>query len=226
MKRLFKKNQIIITALAIMIVIAGYIEYSGRIGKENEFSDAIMDETSLFTENNEDNNSDLLEDIESLEIDLEDLENVDNTDNLQNIENAENDENVAAPGEAVLVSGTTNVNFIFEKKIEREQMCSEKEEILLGLINSENITDEQKQAAVDAMLQITSIMDKEAAAEMMLETKGFKDVIVSITDGQVDVVVNMENLTDADRAQIEDIVKRKTEVSADKIIISPIATNN
>lgn len=214
MKLLFKKNQIIITALAIMIVIAGYLEYSQRIGKENEFSDVIMDETSIFIEDAEDTSNELLEDIASLEIDIEDLENVENT------------ENAAAPGEAVLVSGTSNVNFIFEKKIEREQIRSEKEEILLGLINNENITEEQKQDAVDAMLEITTLMDKEAAAEMMLEAKGFKDVIVSITDGEVDVVVNMDNLNDADRAQIEDIVKRKTEVSADKIVISPVTVNN
>lgn len=223
MKRLFKKNQIIITALAIMIVIAGYIEYSQRIGNENDLSDAIMDETSISTADIEDTNTDLLEDIESLEIDIEDMENAENVDNLENVENTEN---AAAPGEAVLASGTTNVNFIFEKKIEREQIRSEKEEVLLGLINNANITDEQKQDAVDAMLEITTNMDREAAAEMMLETKGFKDVIVSITDGEVDVVVNMESLTDADRAQIEDIVKRKTEVSADKIIISPITVNN
>lgn len=223
MKRLFKKNQIIITALAIMIVIAGYIEYSQRIGNENDLSDAIMDETSIFTADIEDTNTDLLEDIESLEIDIEDMENAKNVDNLENVENTEN---AAAPGEAVLASGTTNVNFIFEKKIEREQIRSEKEEVLLGLINNANITDEQKQDAVDAMMEITTNMDREAAAEMLLETKGFTDVIVSITDGAVDVVVNMESLTDADRAQIEDIVKRKTEVSADKIIISPITVNN
>ncbi|NLZ80888.1 MAG: SpoIIIAH-like family protein [Clostridiales bacterium] len=209
-----------------MIVIAGYIEYSQRIGKENEFSDAIMDETSIFSANNEDTSNALLEDIESLEIGLEDLENLENVENVENVENIGNVENAAAPGEAVLVSGTTNVNFIFEKKIEREQIRTEKEEVLLGLINSENITDEQKQGAVDAMLEITTNMGREAAAEMMLETKGFTDVIVSITDGEVDVVVNMESLTDADRAQIEDIVKRKTEVSADKIIISPITVNN
>ena len=223
MKRLFKKNQIIITALAIMIVIAGYIEYSQRIGNENDLSDAIMDETSISTADIEDTNTDLLEDIESLEIDIEDMENAENVDDLENVENTEN---AAAPGEAVLASGTTNVNFIFEKKIEREQIRSEKEEVLLGLINNANITDEQKQDAVDAMMEITTNMDREAAAEMLLETKGFTDVIVSITDGAVDVVVNMESLTDADRAQIEDIVKRKTEVSADKIIISPITVNN
>ena len=31
MKRLFKKNQIIITSLAIMIAVAGYLNYSGRL---------------------------------------------------------------------------------------------------------------------------------------------------------------------------------------------------
>ena len=31
LKRLFKKNQIIITALAVMIAIAGYLNYSGRL---------------------------------------------------------------------------------------------------------------------------------------------------------------------------------------------------
>lgn len=38
----------------------------------------------------------------------------------------------------------------------------------------------------------------------------------------MDVVVNQSNLSDAERAQIEDIVKRKTEVSAEKIVITPI----
>ena len=31
MKRLFKKNQIIITSLAVMIAVAGYLNYSGRL---------------------------------------------------------------------------------------------------------------------------------------------------------------------------------------------------
>ena len=31
MKRLFKKNQIIIATLAVMIAVAGYLNYSGRL---------------------------------------------------------------------------------------------------------------------------------------------------------------------------------------------------
>ena len=67
---------------------------------------------------------------------------------------------------------------------------------------------------------------KEAAAEMLLEAKGFSDVVVSITDDNCDVVLNMGEVTDAKRAQVEDIVKRKTNISADKIVITPIVVTD
>ena len=73
------------------------------------------------------------------------------------------------------------------------------------------------------MVQMTAIAEKEAAAEILLEAKGFTDVVVSINDNAVDVVVNAAVLDDAMRAQIEDIVKRKTEIPASNIIISTIA---
>ena len=69
---------------------------------------------------------------------------------------------------------------------------------------------------------MTDIAERETAAEMLLEAKGFTDVVVSITDDCADVVLNMGEVTDAKRAQIEDIVKRKTNVSAEKIVITPI----
>ena len=65
--------------------------------------------------------------------------------------------------------------------------------------------------------------EKEAAAEILLEAKGFQDVVVSINGDAVDVVVNAPALDDIMRAQIEDIVKRKTEVPAENIIISTVA---
>ena len=64
-----------------------------------------------------------------------------------------------------------------------------------------------------------------AAAEMLLEAKGFSDVVVSITEDNCDVVLNMGEVTDAKRAQVEDIVKRKTNIAADKIVITPIVVD-
>ena len=60
------------------------------------------------------------------------------------------------------------------------------------------------------------------AAEMLLEAKGYTDAVVSIGDETVDVIINQANIDDANRAQIEDIVTRKTGVSADKIVISSV----
>jgi stage III sporulation protein AH len=67
---------------------------------------------------------------------------------------------------------------------------------------------------------MTDIAEREAAAEMLLEAKGFSDPVVSITDDKVDVVIHASSITDPERAQIEDIVKRKAEVGADQIIIT------
>ena len=107
----------------------------------------------------------------------------------------------------------------------REQVRSKNKEALLEVINNANITDTQKQAAIDNMISLTNIAEKEAAAEMLLDAIGYTDAVVSITDGSVDVVVNMANVDEAGRAQIEDIVKRKTGVSAENIVITPIHTN-
>ena len=105
----------------------------------------------------------------------------------------------------------------------KEQVRAKNKETLMEIINNVNISEEQKQEAVDGMIALTDIAEKETAAEILLEAKGFEDVVVSITDGMVDVVVNTADLSEAQRAQIEDIVVRKTGIGAENIIISTIA---
>ena len=82
---------------------------------------------------------------------------------------------------------------------------------------------EEKEKAVSSMNAMTDIAEREAAAELLLEAQGFTDSVVSITEGTADVVINMTEISDAQRAQIEDIVKRKTEISGENIVITPIS---
>ncbi len=56
----------------------------------------------------------------------------------------------------------------------------------------------------------------------MLEAKGFKNSVVSITDDKADVVIGMAEISDSQRAQIEDIVKRKTNIAGENIVITPM----
>ena len=128
------------------------------------------------------------------------------------------------PGEAVFTS-SASLNTLSGARLLKEQTRAKNKETLLEIINNVNISEEQKQEAVDNMIAITDVAEKETAAEILLESKGFDDVVVSITDSTVDVVVNAAELTEAQRAQIEDIVIRKTGVSADSIIISTLADN-
>ena len=125
------------------------------------------------------------------------------------------------PGEAVFTS-TAGVTVLSDAKLLKEQTRAKNKETLLEIINSGGLSDEQKQEAVNSMVEMTEVAEKEAAAEILLEAKGFSDVVVSINGDAVDVVVNAVELTDAQRAQIEDIVKRKTEIAAENIVISTV----
>ena len=230
MKKKLKKNQIIITALALMIAVAGYVSYtrsnldgtateaSAGISEDAyEISDTPIVEGEIFT------------DTDDGSLDVSSADQTAGTD----VASEESRHTIGAdaaetgsdlnPGEAVLTSSmVSNVDFAAEMKLAREQVRAKNKETLLGIVNSTTLTDEQKQAAVDQMIALTDIAEREAAAEMLLEAKGFTDVVVSITDNAADVVLDMGDVTDAKRAQIEDIVKRKTNISAENIIITPI----
>ncbi len=204
-----------------MIAVAGYVSYtrsnldgkaaaqaSAGISEDSyEISDDPIVEGDIFTDTGD--GLDVAAGTETAGTDVAQGENP-----------AESEIN---PGEAVLTSTAVgNVDFAAEMKLTREQVRAKNKETLLGIVNSATLTDEQKQAAVDQMIALTDTAEREAAAEMLLEAKGFTDVVVSITDNAADVVLNMGDITDAKRAQVEDIVKRKTNISAENIIITPI----
>lgn len=210
MKNLIKKNQLMITALAIMLAIAGYLQFAGNNLEEEEYLavDNRVNEISY-------------EELESMdsEVDIvmEDYLNEDMT--MVAEVQPEADE---IPGEAIFTS-TNGVAVLSEAKMLKEQVRAKNKETLMEIINSAGLTDMQKQDAVNTMVEMTSIAEREAAAEILLQAKGFQDVVVSINEDAVDVVVNMAELTDIQRAQIEDIVKRKTEIGAENIIISTVS---
>ena len=87
------------------------------------------------------------------------------------------------------------------------------------------ITEALGKENIDRIYEYADVLhcERENAAEILLEAKGFSDVVVSITDNEADVVLNMGDVTDAKRAQVEDIVKRKTGISAENIVITPLS---
>lgn len=111
-------------------------------------------------------------------------------------------------------------NFAAQAKITREQVRAQNKEDLQKIIDNEQISETEKQQAIDSLVAMTELAEKETAAEMLLEAKGFVDAIVNLTGETADVVVSNSQLGDDQRAQIEDIVQRKTGVGAEQIVIT------
>ena len=235
MKRIFRRNQIIITTLAVMIAAAGYLNYSSKkeVAGAEVYEAGMMDisDSDILAENQAKNGVDdgKLKEIASLDGDGEELL-PDGNEVAAMPESAESagaevsgQETAAAgienPGEAVLTGGTGISEYIAGVQLGREQIRAKNKETLMQIINSDQISEE-KQTAIQNLIGMTEISEKENAAETLLKAKGFVDPVVSITDGKVDVVVNAASLSDQERAQIEDIVKRKTEIGADGIVIT------
>lgn len=221
MKKLLRKNQIIITGLVVMVAMAGYLSMTER------------DELSMTTEN------EVVQDDEVADISDEDIV-LDGDDSASGVsvsavnagdkktsgkETQVSKEDLASrenAGEAVMVSNTVTKNYFEEAKLSREQTRAKNKDTLTQLVNNENATNEQKEKAMNEIMNMTDISEKETATENLLAAKGFNEAVVTILDDSVDVVVNAQELTEQQIAQIEDVVKRKTECQADKIVISPV----
>ena len=282
MKNMLKKNQIMITALALMIAVAGYLNFAGtKIGEEDfisvdgsnsELTYEISDEDTMnadmyaisLREDTEgtiadysqqaaatDANGDILSldtddaaitenyltegmDTNALAADTAATNNMTDSNLQANAEAAEShgvlaansEENADAniieqevPGEAVFTSAS-GVSTIAGANLLKEQTRAQNKESLMEIINNESLTEEAKKDAVNTMITLTETAQKESDAQMLLEAKGFAQTVVSISGDSADVMVAATSLTEAQTAQIIDIVQRKTEIAPENIIIT------
>ena len=204
MKRILRRNQLIITTLAALIAVAGYLNFTEKndIARKDKLKDKPVAEAGVNANANES------------------TEQEKSTDDIES-----NDQDVqSTPGEAIFVNATGTIDFIVEAKLSKEYVRATNSENLNAIIANKDLSTEEKKAAVNKVAEIADISEKEIAAENLIMAKGFKDVVVTMTDGYVDVIIVSKEMDDTTRAQIEDIVKRKLEVSADKITINVIDT--
>lgn len=234
MKKIFKKNQVIITALAIMIAVAGYLNFTSD---KQVLNTSVEDMESEGASGNSDDatvSAAVQDTIDGQEFALEDtgeVEEITDTDVAEAVyDNVEGEELADASldengdpidaekvGETVLTSASISLS---QAKLNREQTRSKAKEMLLEIINNESLSEDAKKDAIDKMLSMTERMEKETSAETQLTAKGFADSIVSISDDSVDVTLSISDLTDTQRTQIEDIIMRKTGCELSQIVIT------
>lgn len=202
MKRVFRKNQIVVAALALMIAAAGYLNYT----YEN-------DEKEIATMATKNEKQDEKKTKKTASLTEEEI--------LTDTEASSSDMGDEQAGETVLTdSKNVQVSKAASLKMDREQTRAAAKSTLMEVVNNSALTDVEKQAAVEELAVMTELAQKEAACELMLSSKGFEEAVVSIAADGADVILNATEVTDAQRAQVEDIINRKAGIAADHIVIS------
>lgn len=202
-KRIFKKNQLIITAMAALIAVAGYLNFAEKNLQDKAKEAAAKEKTTQESTEAENESQDSQQ-----------------TDSTAVSDSGQDTE--GTPGEAIFVNASGTVDFIVEAKMSKEYARVTSEESLQKIITDTSLSEEEKAVAVEKMVELTDISEREVAAENLIMAKGYSDVVVTKTDDYVDVIVIADEMDTVTRAQIEDIVRRKMDVEADKITINVI----
>ena len=234
-KKIFKKNRLVILALSVMIGVAGYLNFNA--GKRDDLLRQKAKETNADAEviSYDSDKADATEDELTDQANKETMGTSDNTevgeDASENtdttyLEQAALEENVELNsdeediGEAVLTSAQTMKSNLATAKLNREQSRARSKEALLAIINDETMDSAAKDEAVNSYVKLTDTIEKETDAETVLTAKGYTDCIVTVNDDTVDVTLPVANLSDTERAQVEDIVTRTTGYDVSQLVIT------
>ncbi|MGE4282235.1 MAG: SpoIIIAH-like family protein [Clostridia bacterium] len=187
-----KRKQVVMIALIVMILVAGYLnwsykrdmEYVPTFGEDLEASQKKIGEAQMVNSNLEQTTS-----------------------------------SMASQNDAVVVdTGSSNLYFI-EARMNKERARSEALETLQGIVDNTNSPKETKIIAQTEAIEVAKAIEKEGIIESLIKAKGFADAVIFIDRGNVNIVVQSEGLIPSQVAQIQDIIITHTGVTPEKIKI-------
>ena len=202
-KNLLKRNQIVIYAIALLLVTAGYLNYTSL--------NDIQETASLETDSSASEDEKIKEDEE------------------ESIE--KKDKKVADIGDAALVNSnevvkeeTTSTSvaddYFTKSKLERDTMYSQMLESYQKIINSSNSSEAQRQSATTEIAKINNLKNSIMICENLIGTKGFNKNIVLVNGDSVNVIIGTNKLKQEEIAQIQNIVSREMKAEIENIHIA------
>lgn len=246
-KKIMKKNQVVILALALMLMTAGYLNYTNNHENENMLlaglgdaqlvSANVADGNALTTNEVVESNSEATDSneqtqIESNENELNNVQGIDEQ-NALNGTSEESANNVDANAPTTnqqnanqadttqeTSTQTSNDDYFTRSKLERETMYSQMLETYTGILENEKISSEQKDIAENEIKNINDTKNAIMVVENLFETKGFENAIVFVNNPSVNVVIKAKELTTEQVAQVQNIVQRELKTEIENIHIT------
>ena len=232
MKQILKKNQIIISVIAIMLIAAGYMNYTSNekqaletaVLTDSEKYAGIGDAT-LVSANIADNN-DLVNNDETQNTDNENNDTSKNEDkkdeiksNEQNTETTEN----AVQNEintSTTVTENSGNQYFAELRLERDKMYSQMLESYQKILSNSQISETQKEISENEIKKINDTRNAIMIAENLIKNKGFQDLIIFINGDSISIIVKAKELKEEQIAQIQNIISRELKGEIENIHIS------
>lgn len=219
--KILKKNQIVIYVIAIMLMTAGYLNYS-----TNDSNNSV--ETSMNIESKDDskladigdatlvNSNDVVESNTQAQETTAEAEN-----NTTNSETTKENETQTNEVETSTDSVKNSKDDYFSKsKLERETMYSQMLETYEKVLNSTNAEEVQKQSATTEIKKINDTKNSIMICENLIQTKGFDDCVIFVNGDSVSIIVKKDELAKEDVAQIQNIISREMNSQIENIHIA------
>lgn len=229
LKGLLKKNQVIVYVIALMLVTAGYLNYTTNTAEQ------VSAQTAMEIEANDDmqiaNIGDATLVSSEAVAENETTENlVENTTNTESTEtnttenentNMTDTTNTTGNSEATATTATVTSDEYFTKsKLERDTMYSQMIESYENIVNSSNALETQKQSATEEIKKINDTKNSIMISENLISTKGFSNNIIFINGDSISVIIGAGELTQEQVAQIQNIISREFSAEIENIHIS------
>ncbi len=219
--KLFKKNQIIIYVIVLMLMTAGYLNYTTNSEKQTSV------ETSMQLESKDDTKLADIGDatlVNSNDVATQNTTNEAKTTNSVKDETNTNNvmlEDDETSEETVLQTSSANSNDYFVKsKMEREAMYSQMIETYEKVLNSTNSIETQKQSATQEIQKINETKNSIMICENLIKTKGFENNIIFVNGESISIIVGVEEMKQEEVAQIQNIIAREMKAKIENIHIA------
>lgn len=242
--KIFKKNQVIIYIIALMLVTAGYLSYTTKESVDTSI------ETSMQMESKDDtklagigdatlvNSNDVVSNNTATDT-LSDIENNETNDNKvdnsnTNTETSNNSTNTSSTSStnsqetnttnennnSVVTNATSADDYFTKSKLERDTMYSQMIETYEKVINSNNALETQKQTATQEITKINETKNSIMICENLIKTKGFENSVVFVNGESISVIVGATEMKPDEVAQVQNIISREMNAKIENIHIA------
>ena len=215
--KILKRNQLIVLVVSLMLITAGYLNFTTN--QENVETSTIAERTDTTI-----GDAEFVSTVPHNENKVEESAIVENYENAISNEMSNEQENLvetnATEQKQEESKKSENDYYFITSKLDRNTMYSETLETYQEMYNNANATAEQKQEALKKINSINNTKNAIMIAENLIIAKGFKNVVIFANEGSISVVIQADELKPEEVAQIQNIVSRELNVSAERIHIS------